>query len=419
MRSAHGRCCRRRPAVHDGWLVWEVPGKPVSVRVSPDAQAASQWRSGKELRRFPGGSGNRRTSHRLRKKEGGNPLVVEVDDFEPVESEHAAGPSYVLSEGDLRNLKARIAARGVARSTTIVGFYRSHTRPDFAITMEDASLFSSYFREPSDVFLLIKPNEGGPFTAGFIIRESGKVVSDSPYVQFPLAETIGETPFRAFKEPQAPPRGSDRPTSAAEADHLDGEATDVAGIRRCRGFGRMLFPGNSKARSGSIPVKPGPPVALNVTNIGNSLRVSWDRPSTRIAAKAILWIKDGQEMQRFELDSKQLSEGSVVYWPTHSDVDFRFELLSAGASVTESVRAIGGPSKGRHPGRVALEGQAVSVPFRKPPHKKRLASQVSPSTAPRRNGVVPASRQLSGALRLRRPEHGPAAAALASLPDPP
>jgi len=93
-----------------------------------------------------------------------------------------------------------------------------------------------------------------------------------------------------------------------------------------------------------MPVRSGPSPALNVTTAGNSLRLSWDRQALRRASNAVLWIKDGHEEQRFELDGKQLSEGSVVYWPRNSDVNFRLELVSPGANVTESVRAIGGPN---------------------------------------------------------------------------
>ena len=111
------------------------------------------------------------------------PAVIQVYDFEPVKSEHAAGPSYVLSDRDRLLLAARIAAhQATCKNSSIVGFYRSHMRPEFAITEEDAALFSIYFKNASDVILLIKPNDDRSLTGGFIIRESGAIVSKSPYV---------------------------------------------------------------------------------------------------------------------------------------------------------------------------------------------------------------------------------------------
>ena len=286
-------------------------------------------------------------------RRSGSPAVVEIDDFEAIESEHAAGPAYLLSEVDRRLLETRIRAReAVGKSTGIVGFYRSHTRHDFAITKEDAALFSAYFRNSSDVFLLIKPNEGGPPLGGFVIREDGKIVSDSPYLQFPLAGTVGvpavhEQPPEPVQElPPAPRRPVQIVQSAAlrpPSWKARARVWVVAAAVTALSVG--LFFAIPRRVPGLPPPKPQPSPALNVTTVGNSLRLSWDHQVSRERSHAVLWIKDGQETQRLELDEKQLSEGSVVYWPSHSDVDFRLELLAAGGSVTESIRAIGGPAK--------------------------------------------------------------------------
>ena len=178
--------------VSDGWLVWECPGKPVSVRLSPDVafRLGMAVREGfKALPRRGLETGGLLIGTR---RDGDNPVVVEVDDFEPIESEHAAGPAYLLSAGGSQPAGGENCGSAAAPgNSSIVGFYRGHTRRDFAIAEEDASLFSTYFRDPSDVFLLIKPSEGGgPPTGGFIIREEGKVLSDTPYAQFRLEGMI-------------------------------------------------------------------------------------------------------------------------------------------------------------------------------------------------------------------------------------
>ena len=251
------------PTVQDGWLVWEVPGKPVSVRLSLDVVSRLGMAVQEGFKALPrrgleiGGLliGTAR--------DAGNLTVVDVDDFEPVESEHATGPSYVLSDADRRLLKERLTARqATAKLPPVVGLYRSHSRKDFAITAEDASLFSTYCPKASDVFLLIKSNEVGPPTGGFIIREDGKVLSDSPYVQFTLDWTLGiraarEAPVRAVQiSPPPPPvshmvqpRAADR--LAAAPDHLDGTMAQLAD--NCRGprFGRGPFLRNFEAPSRS------------------------------------------------------------------------------------------------------------------------------------------------------------------------
>src|SRR5260370_23669045 len=120
------------PTVEDGWLVWEVPGKPISVRLSLDVVSRIGMAVQEGFKALPrrgleiGGLLIGTT------RDAGNFTVVDVDDFEPVESEHATGPSYVLSDADRRLLKERIAAREAsAKLPSVVGFYRSHSRKDF------------------------------------------------------------------------------------------------------------------------------------------------------------------------------------------------------------------------------------------------------------------------------------------------
>ena len=290
------------PTVSDGWLVWESPGKPVSVRLSPDVagRLGMAVREGfKALPRRGLETGGLLIGTR---REGGYPVIVEVDDFEPIESEHAAGPAYLLSPADRSLLEARIAARQAAGgNSSIVGFYRGHTRRDFAIAEEDAFLFSTYFREPSDVFLLIKPGEGGSPIGGFVIREEGKVLSDTPYAQFRLEGTISipaarETPVRATEESQAPVRAIRTiPPPAPREKTWKARRTIWPVAAGVMALAAALFFGIRMRAPDATPAKPGQPLALNVTSVGNSLRLSWDHQLPRHSGHAILWIKDGQE----------------------------------------------------------------------------------------------------------------------------
>jgi len=75
---------------------------------------------------------------------------------------------------------------------------------------------------------------------------------------------------------------------------------------------------------------------------GNALRLSWNRDSlaVRNAVEGVLLISDGGRPVRVDLDKKLLSQGSIVYFPTSGDVDFRVELSTNGLGVSESVRAV-------------------------------------------------------------------------------
>ncbi|HTP35901.1 MAG TPA: hypothetical protein VMJ75_27190 [Candidatus Acidoferrales bacterium] len=373
--------------IRDGQMVWEVEGKPVAVRLSIDviSRLGMAVREGfKALPRRGLETGGLLIGT---KKEEGNRVIVDVQDFEAVESEHAAGPSYLLSEADRQLLEARIAVRGTSsRKPSVVGFYRSHTRSGFGITMEDELLFSRYFRKSSDVFLLVKSNEGGPSTGGFVIREGGKILSDVPYAQFTFSPDIPLPPH----EISAPPAAAAFPPAAAQAVRKPAPPAAAATLppaavqmvqkpkpelnatvipkRVWLGGGGVvvvalvaaIWLGAWKQNAGSSHPTPPPPLALSVSSIGNGLRLSWDHQASVRASKAILWIEDGNAEQRVELDSHQLADGSIAYWPRSSDVNFRLQLMVPGGSASESVRSIGGPFQ---PATVAAPAAAASPVF--------------------------------------------------------
>ncbi len=64
----------------------------------------------------------------------GDRLVIE--DFEPVPCEHRFGPSYRLSDADREGMAESVAwFRACAQpGLSVLGYYRSHTLPDFALT---------------------------------------------------------------------------------------------------------------------------------------------------------------------------------------------------------------------------------------------------------------------------------------------
>ena len=416
----------------DGQVVWEVEGKPVAVRLSLDviSRLGMAVREGfKALPRRGLETGGLLIGT---KKEEGSRIFVDVQDFEAVESEHAAGPSYLLSEADRQLLEARIAVRGTSsRKPSVVGFYRSHTRSGFGISMEDELLFSRYFRKASDVFLLIKSNNGGPPTGGFVIREGGKILSDVPYAQFtftpdiplpppreisappPAPAATAPLPAQAVRKP-APPAAAPLPVATAQADRKPAPERNALAIpkRVWLGAGGVMvvalvaaiWLGAWRQNAGSAHPTPPPPLALSVSSSGNGLRLSWDHRASLGASKAILWIEDGNAEQRVELDSHQLAEGSIAYWPRSSDVNFRLQLMVQGGSASESVRSIGGPFQ---PAPAAAPAAA--------------ASPVFPQILPSPPQVVRVSR----AEGLSRPRvrafqwTDPAPAQPAAIPDPP
>jgi len=195
--------------------VWQLPGKPVSIllslgvvdRLGVAVQEGCQSveRRGTEIGAFLLG--------RKRRRDGS--AIVEIDDFELLESEHAVGPSFLLSAADRRVLAKRLRRRRSSK-LSIVGFCRSHTRKDFAITIEDVDLMSEYFARPSMVCLVIQAISGEPLKGGFFIWE-GRSIRMRPYLEFPfgsaelaagnyeLCRRDVYVPVAPREEPAAPP----------------------------------------------------------------------------------------------------------------------------------------------------------------------------------------------------------------------
>lgn len=70
-----------------------------------------------------------------------------------------------------------------------MGLYRTHTRREFAATVEDAGLMSAYFSEPWKVFLIID-GHSETTNAGFLIWEGRRIRSLVPYLTFPFSPDI-------------------------------------------------------------------------------------------------------------------------------------------------------------------------------------------------------------------------------------
>ena len=113
----------------------------------------------------------------------GTPTTV-IEDFEPIESEHRRGPSYTLSEKDRGLLERRLSAHANRRGLGVVGYWRSHTRPGLYLDQEDYSVILTYFSNPSQVFLLVKPSMGGQSVGGFFFWADGDIRRESPYEEF-------------------------------------------------------------------------------------------------------------------------------------------------------------------------------------------------------------------------------------------
>ena len=190
------------PAAGAAGYIWEDPGDSIMIQVSLDLVE----RLGAAVRQGLGAGprGNEIGGILLGRTLPGFRRAVLVEDFELAPCEHSRGASYTLSAKDKRLLGARLARRG---GRQVVGYFRSHTRPGMYLDQDDFAVFSAYFPEPGQVFLLVRPSTEGPATGGFFFWEDGEINRRSTYRQFPfdgarLAE--GGFPITGGQLPAAP-----------------------------------------------------------------------------------------------------------------------------------------------------------------------------------------------------------------------
>jgi outer membrane biosynthesis protein TonB len=182
--------------------VWEDPGDSIMIQVNLDLVerlgAAVQQGLG------AGPRGHEIGGILLGRTLPGFGRVVLIEDFELAPCEHLRGASYTLSLKDKRLLGTDLARR---EARQVVGYFRSHTRPGMYLDQDDFAVFSQYFPEPWQVFLLVRPAMEGPPMGGFFFWEDGDINRRSPYRQFPfdcarLAE--GDFPITAGQPAVAP-----------------------------------------------------------------------------------------------------------------------------------------------------------------------------------------------------------------------
>jgi len=157
------------------------------------------------------------------------PLVVSVEEFEPIPCEYLSGPSYRLSAADRERLEQTLAL-WQDRPLRVVGFYRSHTRKDLFLAAEDVDLFRRYFAGPEHVFLLVKPFATRASVAGFFFWEDGRMEMEAPYAQFPFSRSeLGggaahpPLPLRQAEPPAPnlpPPRARTQPIPMPQAGEM-------------------------------------------------------------------------------------------------------------------------------------------------------------------------------------------------------
>jgi TonB family protein len=113
----------------------------------------------------------------LGQKESDDRVILE--DFELLPSEHRRGPTFTLSFADQKKLVQRLRASHGSLQT--VGSFRTHLRQGLYMDQYDFDLMSNHFIDPTDIMLLIRPND---WKAGVFVWEEGDIRRQKSYKEF-------------------------------------------------------------------------------------------------------------------------------------------------------------------------------------------------------------------------------------------
>lgn len=322
--------------------------------------------------------------------EQGERLVVRIDDFVIVPSEHLRGPSYILSDNDLAVFDQELAKLAPApdRRIQAVGFFRSNTRDQLQLGPEDLSLLDSRFPGPTAICLLVRPYATRVSEAALLLRgEDGRFAEGEPELVFPFRrrELGGGRPLRrrdaAWATRDAAGEPDEEFAGAAEVSEersVEAIASQL-GMQSAPTFGGLApAPDTGTAEQESkagrgwvwIPLsfiflllgvvlgfqiaisfrEPAPvevarenpyQLGLSIEPSGESLTLRWNvaAPAIVAAERGVLIINEANNEKVVELSLDELRRGGVLYRNSSPDVRFRLEaVLDERNSIIESVR---------------------------------------------------------------------------------
>jgi hypothetical protein len=115
-----------------------------------------------------------------------------IEAFRPIACDHASGPSFLLSDGDLERLVVQLdaaASEPELASLKPIGWFLSRTRSPLQLMEREMVLFDYFFPEPSMLTVMVKPERFQPTRFTFLVRDrEGKVARGAgpPPVILPL-----------------------------------------------------------------------------------------------------------------------------------------------------------------------------------------------------------------------------------------
>jgi hypothetical protein len=161
-----------------GFAFWTDPDSSLTITYSLAVFHEIDFLVNENFRRIP--HGGMETGGLLFGHARGNGIIIEA--FRPIECEHAFGPSFVLSDRDLKALEHQLAAASSdpdLAGLEPLGWFIAHTRSDLILNEREIAWFHRFFPGSGKLTVLVKPERFQPTRFAFLVRgPGGHLVSD-------------------------------------------------------------------------------------------------------------------------------------------------------------------------------------------------------------------------------------------------
>src|SRR5258708_39367495 len=135
--------------------LWEVPQKPVSVRI-PFSLIDRLERDAVESFRSLTSRGSEIGGLLVGDVSPGSPLVVSIADYDLIACDYSRGPLYRLGDADMGRFEQAIQQR-LASGRGVAGCFSSHHPKRISVGADDPALFQAQVLHPHPNVLLSRP----------------------------------------------------------------------------------------------------------------------------------------------------------------------------------------------------------------------------------------------------------------------
>jgi len=286
---------------------------------------------------------------------------VRIAEFQPIAFQSALAGTIPLSEEERRAFAAALGPmvqKGDPKGLEPVGWFRAHPHSELSLTARDLEIAGTFFPEPHQVVMILRPSDVQQSLVRFFYRESGGILKpESPFCEFSVPPALDAPPLvdvsaaRAAQTDAADNLGQapaapeiETPGDAAEQDGAVMPSLEPPPVQR-RHIS-LVWPMVLATAIGTLVawywLTRTPPVnlGLKVQEAGGQLQITWEPVANGEAGN--LEITDGGTQLSIALGPDQLRNGKFSYTRHSESVQVNLTALRrSGEPLVETVNFLG------------------------------------------------------------------------------